>query len=126
MLEAALSRGDLAESLLGMQIILEGFGEVTLARISQGFSSRGFAFHRVRHLVARQEDAHHSFGLHYLRQMTADYKEIPPRLMERGRHYFALTDELMASVATLFEYFDEDALEYGAALRQSLPAWITK
>ncbi len=48
LLEEALLRGDQAESLLGMQIILEGLGDVVLKKISMGFPTRGLNFQRVR------------------------------------------------------------------------------
>lgn len=125
LLESALERGDEAESLLAMQVILEGLGDVSLNRISKGFPTRGLGFERVRKLVVGQEDAHHHFGLRRLNQCFETDADIPSSLKSRAEDYLELADQIMQSVAPLFDYFDEDIADYTCELKQNLPQWIT-
>ena len=125
LLEAALRRGDRAETLLGMQVLLEGLGDVALKHISAGFETRRLQFlcRRVRHLVAGQEDAHHSFGLRRLHSLM---QETPAAesLAKRSQDYLELLDRLLDSIAELFEFFDEEPQRYKQEFQQSLPAWL--
>ena len=124
LLEAALQRGDQAESLLGMQIILEGLADVALKKISMGFPTRGLNFRRVRKIITAQEDAHHLFGIRRLSQLIDQDENILPSLLIRAEDYIELTESLMASVAELFEYFDEEPAQYLQEFHQALPAWL--
>lgn len=74
LLESAIARQDKAESLLGMQFLLEGMGEICLKRINSGMTTRELSFHRIRQLVVGQEDAHHLFGV---RQFTLLMEQTP-------------------------------------------------
>lgn len=124
LLEEALERGDCMESLLGMQVILEGLGDVTLDRISAGFPARGAGFQRVRHLILGQEDAHHEFGIKRLHQLIQLQQHIPEHLLTRAEDYLSLTEQMMLELAPLFDYFDEDPAEYIAAQHEGLPQWL--
>lgn len=125
LLEAALRRGDRAESLLGMQVLLEGLGDVTLGHICSGFGQHGldFMYRRVRHLVAGQEDAHHSFGLRRLQSLL---REAPAAeaMGRRSQDYLELLDRMLASFAVIFESFDEDPALYRQEFVQGLPGWL--
>jgi len=124
-LEAALKRGDRAETLLGMQVLLEGLGDVTLQHIGAGFGRRRLQFlcRRVRHLVTGQEDAHHSFGLRRLRSLMQE-EPASEAIARRSQDYLELLEQLLGSVADLFEYFDEDPEIYKKEFQQSLPIWL--
>lgn len=125
LLEAALRRRDRAESLLGMQVLLEGLGDVTLKHICSGFRQRGleFMYCRIRHLVAGQEDAHHSFGLRRLQSLL---REAPTAaVMARpSQDYLELLDQMLASFAVIFESLDEDPAVYRQEFVQGLPDWL--
>jgi len=125
LLEAAWRRGDRAETLLGMQVLLEGLGDVGLAHICAGFEHRGLGLlcRRVRHLVAGQEDAHHSFGLRRLRSLLPD-RAAEEALAPRAQDYLDLLDRLFDSLAELFLFFDENPLVYKREFHDSLPAWL--
>jgi hypothetical protein len=125
LLEDALKRGDRAETLLGMQVLLEGLGDVTLQHIGAGFERRRLKFlcRRVRQLVAGQEDAHHSFGLRRLRTLMRD-EPAAEAISRRSQDYLELLEQLLGSVAVLFEYFDEDPELYKREFQQSLPEWL--
>ena len=121
MLDKALLRGDALESLLGMQVIFEGLGEVALTRISAGFASRNLAFERVRKLVVGQEDAHHSFGLRQFQQLSSTTNNKLPGLRQQGQLYLEILDDTLRTLEPLFDYFDENPQDYLAELKQVLP-----
>ena len=125
LLTEALERGDQAESLLGMQIIMEGLGDVAVKHISAGFDYRdiGFMCRRVRHLILGQEDAHHAFGVQRFNSLYAD-QPMPDHLIQRSQDYLELLESLMHSVSELFEYFDESAELYIDEFYDDLPDWI--
>ncbi len=126
LLEEALDRGDRAESLLGMQIMLEGLGDVAVNHISAGFEYRdiGTLCRRVRHLILGQEDAHHSFGLNRF-DLLLDNQPVPDYLTQRSQDYLELLESLMYALADLFHYFDEESEEYLEEFHAGLPVWIT-
>jgi hypothetical protein len=70
LINEALNRGDIAESLLGMQVILEGLGDVTLENMNTGISKKRGTFDRIRKVILSQEDEHHDFGIQYFKQYT--------------------------------------------------------
>lgn len=71
LLEDALRRRELAETVLAQQVLFEGLGEAILSRLNTGMSNRGVGFSRLRRLLLHQECAHHDFGLRQLAQLTA-------------------------------------------------------
>jgi hypothetical protein len=122
--ESALKRGDLAETLLAPQVVMEGLGEAVLERVDFGLNTRGYGFTKLRRMLMRQEHAHHAFGLRQLKQLFAEGSEIRSRLRERARVYQALSDEILRVQAPLFEFFGEDLQAYQCAARRDLPAWL--
>lgn len=125
LLTEAWERGDQSETLLGMQIILEGMGDVTVRHISAGFELRGIGSicRRVRHLILGQEDAHHAFGLQRFKA-SLDDKSVPDYLIQRSQDYLNLLESLMLSVSELFLHFDEQAEQYSEELYANLPTWL--
>ena len=125
LVEEALGRGDATESLLAMQIILEGLGDVLVKRIDAGFELRGIGglCRRVRHLIVGQEDAHHAFGLNRFEALFAE-REIPDYLLRRSQDYLGLLDELVNAVSPMFAYFDESVDEYMREFYADLPNCI--
>lgn len=126
LLTEAWTRGDQAETLLGMQIILEGLGDVAVKHIDAGFELRGVGsmFRRVRHLILGQEDAHHAFGLNRF-NTCLDEAAIPEYLRLRSQDYLELLETLMLSVSELFSFFDEESEQYLQELHADLPVWMT-
>ena len=122
--ECALKRGDLVETLLAQQVVMEGLGEAVLERVDFGLNARGYGFAKLRRMLLRQEHAHHLFGLRQLRQLVTDDGEIRARVRERARVFQALSDDILRVQAPLFEVFDEDVQAYMRASRQDLPAWL--
>ena len=71
LIEDAIRRGNLAETLMAEQIILEGQGEEILVRIEEGLAKRNAPFERLRCMLLQQEEAHHGFGCRTLDRMFA-------------------------------------------------------
>lgn len=126
LLEDAIRRRDIPETLLAQQVILEGLGDVVLDRIDAGMTDRGMGFARLRRTLLNQEHAHHIFGLRRLERLINTGRASAATLRERGKEYLALTDEILAVQGDLFEIFDEDPTAYASAVRAHLPIWLTK
>jgi len=122
----ALARNDTMETLLGMQVVLEGLGDVTLQRLNAGFPARGAGFRRVRQIILGQEDAHHGFGIRQLERYVHERGEMPEYLLNRTQDFLQLSGEMLLEVSLLFEYFDEDPEDYILDLRKKLPDWLTR
>ncbi len=124
LIEKALHNGELADTLLAQQVILERMGEVILERISDGMTRRGLGFTRLRRVVLHQEHAHHAFGLRCLKQLVAADSALLERLRERSAEYFLLIDSMLEEQSDLFAFFDEDPTIYVADACRDLPQWI--
>jgi len=124
LLDAALQRGDFAETLMAEQIILEGLGEAILARIEEGLEKRQAPFRRLRRVLLHQEEAHHDFGRRMLDRAFAAGATSPDHLRARAQEYLALTDRMVATLGDLFESIDEDPRLYLAKAKSYLPAWL--
>lgn len=120
----AVERGDKLESLIGMQIIMEGLAEVSLQHISDGFPGRGVGFKRIRHVIVGQEEAHHQFGVKQLQTYLpeADLN----KLANTYKVYLELAEGLLYSVRDLFQYFDEDADQYYTELLGTVPSVLSE
>lgn len=123
-LESALAGGDLALSLLGMQIILEGLGDVALQHISDGCGPRGIGFSRIRRMALGQEDAHHNFGIRRFLAFFAGEAEAVETNRTHFDDYYGQLQNIIESVAPLFEHFDEDPLQYLKEFESSLPEFF--
>ena len=123
--EEALRRGNAIESLLAMQVVFEGLGEVLVKRIDTGFDERGIRglCRRVRHLVVGQEDAHHRFGVNRVQRYLGG-GELPASLLNRGAIYIGLLEQLIESASPLFDDFDESAHDYEREFNAGLPPAI--
>lgn len=125
-LEAALARGNFAESLLAQQVILEGLGDVVCGRIARGIDNRGLGFSQVRRLILHQEHAHQLFGIRRLAPLLGADPELEERLASSARAYFELVEQMLHNLDGLFRFFDEDAGVYVDEVRASLPPWLSR
>jgi hypothetical protein len=111
-LEAAMLRADFTETVVGQQLVLEGFGGVILARLNAGMDRQGIGLRRMRRMVPQQEHGHHAFGEKFLAAQ-----------LETG----ATTIERLTGIAEMSDVFgvlDEDPQDYRSAFERSLPAWL--
>lgn len=125
LVEDAISRGDLAETLLAEQIILEGLGEAILKRIEAGLVKRNAPFGRLRRVLLHQEEAHHDFGHRALERAIAGGRTSAEALRPRGQEYLALTDAMVTTLSDLFESIDEDPSAWASDVKGYAPTWLT-
>jgi hypothetical protein len=125
LIEDAIRRGDLAETLMAEQIILEGLGEAILVRIEEGLAKRNAPFERLRRMLLQQEEAHHGFGCRTLDRMFAAGVTTPEVLWDRGQEYLGLTHAMVASLADLFTSIEEDSTAWAADVGRYVPKWLT-
>lgn len=124
LIEDAIRRGDLAETLMAEQIILEGLGEAILVRIEKGLAKRNAPFERLRRMLLQQEEAHHGFGCRTLDRMFAAGVTTPEVLWGRGQEYLGLTHAMVATLADLFTSIGEDATAWAADVGRYVPKWL--
>ena len=124
LLDEALDRGDLAESLVGQQVVLEALGEVLLTAVDRGIERRGLGFRRLRRIILAQERAHHSMGDRLLLSMLRDAPAERDRLRSAGANYLSIVEDMYADNAQLLSDFGEDPDEHWSAILRALPDWI--
>ena len=125
LLDDALARGDIAESLMGQQVILEAFGEVLLTAVDRGIQERGLGFGRLRRIILAQEEAHHATGKRLLEETIAGHSATRQMLQARAADYLELVEEMFTVGAPLFLAFDEDPAEYRRQFKANLPSWVS-
>lgn len=124
LIEDAIRRGDLAETLLAEQIILEGLGEAILKRIDAGLVKRNAPFGRLRRILVRQEEAHHEFGRRALDRAIASGQTSAEALQPRGQEYLALASAMVITLRDLFDSIDEDSSAWVSDVKTYVPAWL--
>lgn len=122
-IELALARGDLAESLLALQVLFEGLGDTVLRAIDAGIERRGDGFAQLRRALQMQEQAHHAFGVCVLDRLLAGGNASMDRLRERANAYLGLIDGVFQDLADLFADFGENPADYRRQFHNRLPEW---
>ena len=118
-LDRDLAAGNLAGTIIGLQIVLEGLGALTLSRMNLALSQHGPRFARFKRLLEQQEDSHHAFGCRWLeRQSIASV----PALAADTRKYCEVAYSVIDSGEDLFGYGISTPQCYVTHLRATLPA----
>ena len=125
LLNDALARQDLAETLLAEQIILEGLGEAILSRIEAGLAKRDAPFGRLRRVLLHQEEAHHDFGCRQLERLIAEGAVAIEALRARTPEYLGLTREMVTTLSDVFASIQEDAGDWASDITRFVPHWLT-
>lgn len=118
LLSAAIKKNDLFNSVLGLQVILEGMGDIALNHLDNGIKLRDIGYQKIRRTILAQEDTHHEFGLNYVAKQPdaiIDYHQ--------ADDFLPLIHNMFISLEILFEYFDSDSNQYFKAFQQQLPDW---
>lgn len=123
-LEEAFSRGDIFETFLAEQVILEGLGEAILNRIESGLVKRNAPFGRLRGILLQQEEAHHAFGEWIIDRGLAAGLTYRSDLRAKAQDYLSLTNTMVLTLADLFETIDEDPSAWAGDVRKYLPTWL--
>ena len=117
-LDDDLAAGDLAGSVVGLQVVLEGLGEVVLKRLNPELNRHGARFAPWQKLLLAQEDIHHAFGCRWIRRGSGSAL---PALAASARDYLSLGSRVLAASEELFGYGLSTAASYEAQLRATLP-----
>lgn len=122
-LEHDLDCGHLGGSVVGLQIVLEGLGALTLSRMNLALSRHGPRFAPFKRVFEHQEDTHHAFGCRWLaRRDPASL----PRLAADARRYFDLACGVIDGGDELFGCGTGTPQDYRARLRAALPSALTR
>jgi len=125
-LQQAIDHNDLCDSLMGSQIVLEGFGEQIISRLNRGMDNQGVGFKRLRRILLRQEQSHHAFGLRILQQQADTSAAVVKRLPELASDYLLQVQNILNEMADVFVSLDENPGEYYIDLHKCLPPWLLK
>src|SRR5207244_4374749 len=117
-------QGGLAESILAMQVILEGLGEAVLSEIDAALSARGLGFEKLRRVLLRQEAAHHAGGVGWLTKMRVNGLLCTQVLYVQASEYLALSEQVTCEFSGLFEFFDSEPEAYKKQVMLGLPTWL--
>lgn len=122
-LKNATENHDLFSSIIGLQVVLEGMGDIALSHFDHGIDQRDLGYQKIRRTILTQEDSHHEFGLDYLKRhplpVTASrYTDV------KVDCYLSLIDDMLNSLQGLFDFFDEDADIYLAEFNHKLPGQL--
>jgi hypothetical protein len=124
LLQQALARGDLTESLIASQVVLEGLGEQILIRLNRGLDKQGIGFARQRRVLLHQEQGHFAFGQRLLLRRLQSGQARSGQVQELAGSYLLLVMDIVAEMAEVFDVLDEDTGEYTEGLVAALPSWL--
>lgn len=123
-LQRACRNGDLVESLVGQQVVLEAFGELILHRMNKKLDQRWIGFKRLRRTLIHQEQGHLAFGDRTVRRLVIDGKTPPDHVYEVADEYLFLIEQVLDQLQPLLDVVGADADLYKTELRTGMPTWI--
>lgn len=118
-LNSAIEKGDIEESILGLQVIVEELGESALADLDISLEKYRFGLHKIRRIILNQEKAHHSFGERYIREQAfnGEYKQ---HLLQKGYAYIEDVDRVLTEVEPVLNSFNLSGLAYMQNISDSI------
>ena len=122
-LERAASLNNLVETLVGQQIVLEGFGELILLRLNKKFDQRRIGFKRLRHTISQQEQGHQVFGERMLHTLVHRGNESCDGVRDLAQEYLFLVDRILGELQPMFDVVGANADQYKVELRTQIPQW---
>ncbi|UTW45726.1 hypothetical protein KFE80_02090 [bacterium SCSIO 12696] len=120
----AIKEGRYAESVLAIQIVLEGMGETVLRAIDSNMERRRLGLKKLRHIIVHQEVAHHTFGLRELDKAVAAEGMEQSEVVRLSQEYLDLSERVFAELDTVFEYFGESEQKFQTSVKDALPEWL--
>ena len=123
-IERACRRNDLVDTLVGQQIVLEGFGGLILEKMDRKFDQRRLGFRRVRKILLHQERGHQAFGYRMIDELMAADVTSVERIHNLGLEYLALIECLLDDLQSIFDVVGADADQYKKELGGNLPVWL--
>ncbi len=123
-LDGDLGAGDLWSSVVGVQVALEALGAAVLEELEGRLVRHLPALAPLHRVLARQEAAHHAFGLQRVERARASGELAGPRARAAAADYRGLATGLLAACAELLDGLGETAAPYAARFEALLPAWF--
>jgi hypothetical protein len=123
LLHEAHTKNDLLASVLGLQVILEGMGDIVLAQLNADIEQRDIGYRRIRRAIIKQEDTHHATGLAYL-ENNLQGDTISDHQRQLIDDYLSIIGNVFSTLYGLLEYFDCDADDYIEHFNRNIPYWI--
>lgn len=120
-LDDDLAAGNLAGSVVGLQVVLEGLGDVVLRRLNPELNRHGTRFAPWQKLILAQETSHHAFGCSWVSRSSS---AAMPALAASARQYLDLGTRLLTAGDELFGYGLGTAAGYDAQLRATVPQML--
>ena len=117
-------QGQVVETILAEQVILEGVGEALLTRIEVGLLKRAAPFRPLRQILLLQEEAHAGFGRRYLDRAIASGRTSTDALRADAQEYLQLAMAMVTTLGDLFGDLQEDATAWASDISHFVPAWL--
>lgn len=122
--DRACQRGDLVESLVSQQIVLEALGGLILCKMDKKFDQRRIGFRRIRKTLLHQEQGHQAFGHRTLHNLLESDKVKLERVYELTSEYLALAEFILDELQPVFDVIGADVKWYQRALHERLVDWV--
>jgi hypothetical protein len=125
-LDGDLDAGDLWSSVVGVQVALEALGAAVLGEVEERLAQHLPALAPLHRVLARQEAAHHAFGVGRVRQ-ALDSGELPAaRLRTAAGDYRTLAGGLLGACAEMLDGLGESPAPYAARFEALMPTWFNE
>jgi len=114
-LTTALNLGNIHDTILGLQIIVEALGECALRDLDIRLEKYRIGLSKIRRRILNQEQAHHRFGEHYFEGVSLDYQQqlMLPRTAE---HYLEQIGRLLDDIEPSLDHFQISTNAYLASI----------
>lgn len=123
-ISASLTSGNLAESVLGVQIVLESVGNLVLNGIDCRMRQYRFGLNKIRKTILAQEAAHHAFGHEKLLTLQQRHPSQGIKISQLSAQYQELVHDLFDASAGLFECLDADIAIYKSVIDTELSSYL--
>jgi hypothetical protein len=123
-LDRDLDAGELAASVIGLQVAFEAIGIAVLGELEAVVAAHVPGLAALHRRVALQEAAHHAFGVRYVERARERGAVSAARLAAATREYDALARGLLRSCIEITDRFGVPAERYRSAFAAALPGWF--
>ena len=123
-LDRDLNAGDLWSSVVGLQVALEALGAAVLGEVEERLVLHLPALAPLHRVLARQEAAHHAFGVQRVQRALASGVLPALRLGAAAGAYRPRAMGLLAACAELLDGLGDSPAPYAARFEALLPVWF--
>jgi hypothetical protein len=105
-LQRDLHAGRLAESLIGLQVVLEGVGAAVLGELDLALARHGDSHPRLRRTLLAQEQAHRDFGVRALARLVRNGRFGAANWRSAADDYRERAVNMLSAAQDLFDAFE--------------------